>query len=284
MAVVEVWFTYAIEIIGHAHYTTIQKRAAVTCQYIRGSMDRLADNGLLKGDIVMVHSSFKSINIKGFSPLDLIKELKKAVGEDGVILTPSFTFNVCDEYNATGVGYFDKDSDIPCTMSVVSSVLNRQPGSYRTDDPIYSVVMSRFDTRLYPTGRDVFGFDSIFANLVNLRAKIMLIGVDYNSGLTIAHYVEELLDVPYRYRKEFKIQVKQPNGSYDLQTWTFRVRNKGITSELNRIGELMEKKGIVKLSKLGDAVIRVFNAYEVAKFIKEQYLIDNTILYKKVSE
>ena len=123
---------------------------------------------------------------------------------DGLLMMPTYT------YSFTKNEPFDVDGT-PSTVGMLTEYFRRRPGVRRTAEPIFS---SAVRGALPPAwehlfeARDVtcFGEDSIFACLYELDAKLVLFGVSFEF-CTYVYLVEQRLEVPYRYLKDFSGEI-----------------------------------------------------------------------------
>lgn len=96
--------------------------------------------GLKEGDIILVHSSFKSFGgVEGGSQT-VINAFLYILGSEGTLIMPTFTFKFCEEYNETGEGYFDVDNT-PSEMDILTEIVRKMPRAKRSVNPINSVAV-----------------------------------------------------------------------------------------------------------------------------------------------
>jgi aminoglycoside 3-N-acetyltransferase len=233
--------------------------------------------GLQSGDIVLVHSSFKSFNGEISSPQKIIDALLEIVGEKGTVIFPAFNF----DFSTHG-----KDFDIvktPSQMGILSKFASTHYDSIRTIDPVYSfVVIGYMKNKLEKLiTSHSYGSDSMFAKIREYDGKIMCIGVEnYNEWMTFFHYVEEMQKVPYRSFKEFSGNIIDRNGMGKKTKLVLYVRNlsKGVETELNLMGNILENEKIIKIGNIGSSKIRFMSSREVYdRTVKEINLNQNIL-------
>ncbi len=162
----------------------------------------LQDLGVEKADILFVHSSFKSLGPVAGGAGTVIAALEDAVGEDGLILMPSF--------NLVEHKMRPKTWDIETTPSTVGWLTEyfwRMPGTCRSDHFSHSVAArgkgagefaadhrSREGCRapldLEPWGK-MYGAHSPMLKAYRADGKLLMLGVDYESS-TYVHVVEAI--------------------------------------------------------------------------------------------
>lgn len=218
--------------------------------------------GLTSGDIVLVHSSYKSFGgVKG-GPQTVIDAIKSIITNEGTLIVPTFNYDFCD-----GKQYDIKKT--PSKMGIISEIIRINSDSKRTIDPVFSFsVIGKY--RDYLTNlKSVhsFGPNSIFAKLRELDAKIMIIGLSYNKSMTFFHHIEEIVGCDYRYFKEFNGTIINYNNVKQDGKIILFVRDikRGVENAVDEMGIILEKEGIVKNRVIGKSQIKVMNANDVFK-------------------
>ena len=79
--------------------------------------------GINKGDKVLIHSSYKSLGGVEGGPDTLFDALQEAVGEDGILMFPTFTYAVCNARNPV--------FDVKSTRSQSGALSVRHSEGYR---------------------------------------------------------------------------------------------------------------------------------------------------------
>lgn len=179
---------------------------------------------------------------KKFDPNDLIDALCSAVGKDGTVLIRTFSWDFCH-----GKGF-----DAKRTLSQVGALGNvalKRSDFRRTKHPIYSwMVWGKYQDFLCSLEEtDAFGMNSVFAwEDANPDALQINIGSPSTNGVTLFHYVEELVGVPYRYIKEFTDKYTDETGKESIRTYSMYVRNLNyeIVTKDAAYNSVLEDKGI----------------------------------------
>lgn len=159
--------------------------------------------GIEKDDNVFIHS-----NIGFFGKLqgDNSKEsywkifkqaIFEVIGNEGTLIIPTFTYSFC--WNKI----FDKKSTIS-TTGLLSELVRNDPASYRSNDANFSVAAIGKNAKIFTNNipSHSFGANSFWERFLKVNGKVCCfnVGMNYN---TFIHYVEKVLNVPYRYDKEF---------------------------------------------------------------------------------
>lgn len=159
------------------------------------------DLGIDKSDTLFIHSSFKSLGTVDSGAGTVIAALEEAIGQDGLILMPTFNLRPSREERVASW-------DVPTTPSTVgwlTEFFRQMPGTYRSDHYSHAVAargknaeafvadhlkregyQSPWD--LHPWGK-TYGTHSPMFRAYKANAKLLMIGVDYNTS-TYIHLVE----------------------------------------------------------------------------------------------
>ena len=157
----------------------------------------LRDAGINNGDMVFVHSKVSAFGKllafdKNFLMQSLIDSIKDAVGSDGTIIMPTFSYS------------FDKNEafDVNNTQSTVGALtefFRKRQDVIRTIHPNHSVaIWGNNKYELSKISEDTFDENSIFGKLHKLNGKTVFFGAPFQS-CTFIHYIEQMHKVPYRY-------------------------------------------------------------------------------------
>ena len=181
-------------------------------------IDGFTKLGLCKDDTVMVHSSFKSFGGVSGGPNTVINALIEILGKDGNLVMPTYTLNFCREFNERGFGYFDVDNTPSELMGILPETLRKMPNSYRTINPMHSVVAhGKLAKYLTETGdKNSYSKKSVFGKLHDLNAKLMIIGLTFQQSLTFFHYVEQMIPVTFRSFKKFSGVIVNNGKKYTI--------------------------------------------------------------------
>ena len=244
-------------------------------------VNRWVKSGLRSGDTVLLHLDIVRTLIdmrqNGFKPsaIDVLDSFIDLVGEDGTCLFPSFNF---DFINA---GTFDI-LNTPSHSGVVSELARISNRSIRTTHPVYSFSVIGKHANLFQKLNNVsaYGKGSPFDLLKELDGKIAVLDLDENTSMTFHHHVEEMLQVPYRYVKEFSgsyIDAKRQKSTRSCSIYVRRLEEKIVTS-LNPVGELLwEKRVYSGFKEYTGTGLRVSRAKEIFKTVEKLILSGNAL-------
>ncbi len=213
--------------------------------------------GINKGDIVMAHADLAVFGKLGdvvdraeFANV-FIKSFEKILGKEGTLIVPTFTYSFCNNE------IYDPDNS-PSKVGLFTEELRKRKDAYRSIDPIFSVaaIGKRAKELTQNVGKDCFGKESIFDELRYVKnAKYVIFGVNYFS-CTYVHYLERIMEVPYRFLKKFKGKIKIKNKEYeDEYGYYVRTLDKNINPDFDKIEKHLFKKKLLKKIKLGSGYI-----------------------------
>lgn len=214
--------------------------------------------GIKKGDRVYLSSDILMLSflaMKNGEKFDLDKLLDsflEAIGVEGTLLVPTFNFDFSNK------GYYDIVNTMSTTGALGNAALKRNDFK-RTKHPMHSFsVWGREQEYLCAIENlNSFGPDSPFAYMKDKNVIQVMLGTDYQRSMTFVHYAETCAKVPYRFHKEFTGTYVDETGKEGTVTYEYpaRVLEYGTHEMFNRIGEILEQKGISKKYDVNGVVI-----------------------------
>ena len=196
----------------------------------------------LSSELVKFVMQFKKAGIK-FSGGDLLNEFQEAVGIEGTIMIPTFS------YEFSNKGKYDKKNTKGITGALGNMALERQD-FVRTQHPMHSFAVWGKDKDLLASmnNKNSFGMDSPFGYCVGRQVRQIILGTDYVHAMTFIHYAEAVCNVPYRFTKFFTGLYVDDNGIEEERTYEYAARRLEFEPEerFNRIGKILEKKEVSK--------------------------------------
>ena len=234
------------------------------------------DLGVEEGDTLLVHSSYKSFGEVEGGPLTVVQALEAALGTEGTLIMPTFNF----DFNK-GVPWDVRTT--PSKMGILTELVRQDPRARRVFHPFYSfaILGKHADTLGSLRYKSSYERNSVFGKLRDLDGKIMVIGLSYTNSMTFFHHIEQLEGVDYRFLKQFTGEVTDENGNTYTDTFEMLVRDidKGVITEVDPMGFLMEEKGIIQVRKIGEADVKLMKANEVYEFTAREMRRDPYLLY-----
>lgn len=157
--------------------------------------------GIEKADMLFIHSSFKSLGQVEGGAGTVISALEAVIGQDGLILMPSFNLLPSREER---VGFWDVEKT-PSTVGWLTEFFRQMPGTYRSDHYSHSVAARGKGAKAfvadhlrcdgyqspwdYPPWGKTYGTHSPMFRAYKADSKLLMLGVDYQSS-TYIHLVE----------------------------------------------------------------------------------------------
>jgi aminoglycoside 3-N-acetyltransferase len=232
--------------------------------------------GVQAGNVLLVHSSYKSLGEVEGGPQTIIDALLAALGPDGTLIMPTFNF----DFNK------GKPWDVrstPSQMGILTEFVRKDPRAKRVFHPIYSFAIIGRHAESLGNLRYKSSYErrSAFGKLRDLDGKIMVIGLSYTNSMTFFHHIEQMEGVDYRFLKQFTGEVTDWDGTTKVDTFEMLVRDvdRGVVTEVNPMGELMEKAGVIQSKTIGAADVKLMKANEVYAFTAREMRRDPHLLY-----
>lgn len=200
------------------------------------------DNIWLSSEIIKLVLSLKKRQIR-FDGNELINAFQSAVGEEGTILIPTFSFDFSNKK------YYDILNTKGSTGALGNLALQRKDFK-RTRHPMHSFMVWGKDKELLASmdNKNSFGFDSPFGYCVGNHVKQVVLGTDYVHAVTFIHYAEVSCNVPYRFAKSFTGEYVTETGDVEIRTYDYAARKLEIQPEevFNKMGKILETEGVSK--------------------------------------
>ncbi len=168
----------------------------------------LREVGVRPGMRVLVHSSLVSFGRIEGGVATVYDALRRAVGTDGTIAVPTFTFHIRPD------DVMDPATTPSYGFGALSEWLREQPGAQRSRCPIHGfaaigpaaeIVGAADETKSFGRGS---GFDAMH----RAGFHLLLLGCTFQQGATYVHHVETLMGVPYREWVKLPRQLRDPDG------------------------------------------------------------------------
>lgn len=218
--------------------------------------------GVKKGDILMIHSSFKSLGPVEGGAEAVIAGALDAVGPEGTLVFPTFCQKDFD--NSYETWHIGKPSD----TGYLTEYFRTRPGSLRSDQATHSVAAcgpkaqwltethGHTHKRYGNMGDTPFSADSPFAKMYENNAKVLMLGVKPHFT-TFRHfaeyvYVESCLQKISDPAKRQQMQSRLASMTDDYAAWP-RIYNVWIFDRLL-------EQGKVRVTWCGKATLLCYNA------------------------
>jgi aminoglycoside 3-N-acetyltransferase len=231
--------------------------------------------GINKGDKLYVSSDLRLLILEfyrrglTFNVNDLIDAFIHEVGLEGAIVFPTFNWAFCKgetyDYNST-----------PGLTGSLGNVALERKDFIRTKHPIYSFAVWGIDkvalANLDNKGSFVKGspFDYFSKN----EYKQLLINVTVDNSFTFVHYVEQQLNVNYRYNKKFISIYLDECFTKTYRTYYMFVRPKNQSSYYPspQLKSEFKIKGISKICEYNNNVFEIIDLREAYSMISKDII------------
>lgn len=220
----------------------------------------LKNAGIKKGDTVCVHSQIfsfgKSLLPKKEILNTLVLILKNAVGDEGTILMPTFSYSYCK-----GEVYDVEKSK--SDVGILTEYFRMLPDVERTMHPIFSfAVWGKRKQEFLDLPVTSFNSDSVYGRLKECNDKLVLLGAPL--GYTYYYLAEEYVQVSHRYYKDFKGITKTKEGIYEsIVPYYVRKLDRRSTESERKINNYLFEKELQQSVSLGHGSITVANMHPV---------------------
>lgn len=167
--------------------------AATQKQFSKSEIaDQLRALGVRTAEVLLVHTSFKSIGSVEGGPLGLIEVLRDVLGPSGTLAMPSFSNNDDEPFDpATTPASPD--------LGIVASTFWRLPGVRRSNHFSAFAAIGPYAAAIVadPLSLPPHTPASPAGRVYDLGGEVLMIGVGHEAD-TMLHLAEVIADVPYR--------------------------------------------------------------------------------------
>lgn len=232
------------------------------------------------GSLVMIHSALFCLGrIEGVPiteiPTRLYANLRAWLGPDATLVVPTFNFGFCRGE------VFDRQRTPSKGMGSFSEYLRQRPTALRSSHPIQSVA-AEGPLAADLTGRDTAGaFEpgSTFDALIDYGAHLLLIGCGVEP-ISLIHWAEERVGVPYRYWKEFTSSYRDRSSEQSKRTYRMYARDLELNPHvrLNPVARALNRAGQLQRAALGGSTIEACSARDFATVAVQMLENDPTAL------
>ena len=213
--------------------------------------------GVGAGDLMIVHSSFKSLGGVAGGPAAVASALVDAVSPGGSVFVPTFTY---------GVDAYDPATS-PSGDGVITEAFRKLPNAVRSLHPTHPVAGIGPEASAILEGHDrvhAFARNSPLWRLWERDAWVLLIGVGHFAN-SAAHVAEELLEMPYLDRRR-RARVVRSDGTVEV----VELRRPGCSDGWDAaIGPPLRERGAIRDGVVGGARLQLLRARDVVDVTAE---------------
>lgn len=240
----------------------------------RDLRDSLHYVGAADCETLFIHSDIMfGTPTKGFRRNDLLELLYQVLVELNVlnIIIPTFTYSFCNH----------EDFDViksKTSMGSFNEYVRKKDNRYRTHDPLLSLsVPNSLKNRFETFSEHSLGFGSGLDVLHHMEnVKFLFLGADMASCFTYVHYVEKILDVPYRFDMSFSGKIIDEYGNMCERNQFIHTQCAGVQlpERYGYFEDNLFERGFLKKSRFGDKFISCISEKDAYREIV-QHICDN---------
>ena len=236
--------------------------------------------GVKRGDIVLVHSSLSRLGYVEGGAATVVAALLEAVGPEGTIGAP--TFWGYSRFYIKGKTIYDviESSSI---LGAVSEAIRKHPDAKRCLHPTHPAAFigpaSEGLTGDHHLDMTPVGPKSPYRKLVDLKGKIVLLGVTLESVTNFHTIEDEISDFPIRvYCKEpvkFKV-IDEDRRTKEVITYCHDPETEKIR-RFNKMVAPLFRLQVLKATNLGKSRAMVMDAYQLHHALHDLYKEGKTV-------
>ena len=216
--------------------------------------------GVTQGMKLVVHSTFSSLgNVSGGAE-KCCQILQQAIGENGTLMMPSFTFQVYLSGSKDAV--YDV-RNTPGKVGILSEKFRKMPGVYRSFDPCHSFAVWGRDAKKYVDSHHLYPtVDPENSPLGMLyRDGGYVLTISSASSVTFMHLVEEMCGARCCGKRDEEYRTILPDGQeVKTRAWSWRATTCADcpSNRTEEIFDLIRKQGKLREVKLNSATLKLF--------------------------
>jgi aminoglycoside 3-N-acetyltransferase len=208
--------------------------------------------GLRRGEILLVHSSYRSLGID--HPETLIQALIQVIDDTGTLLLPALSY--CQQPPTV-----HNTQTTPSCVGFLAEYFRARPGTRRSLHPTHSVcgIGARIGELLSDHGDDTTpcGPRSPFHKLLHCGGKILMLGCGLRPNTTM-HAIEEYIRPPYLFGEPLTYTLTDAAGVTFEKTYTPH-DFAGFVQRYDRVAALLDDRQLV-LGRVGTAPAYLIDA------------------------
>ncbi len=246
-----------LKLLERYGYVKLDNDREITADDFAAALQKL---GVRKNMKMVVHSTFSSLgNVVGGAEA-CCEQLQLAIGENGVLMMPAFTFQVY--LPGTYAEAYDVRNS-PSKVGILTEVFRKMPGVYRSFDPCHSFAVWGKNAEKYVAQHHLYPtIDPEHSPLGMLYHEGgMVLTISSASSVTFMHLVEEMCQARCCGKRDEEYRTILPDGQeVKTRAWSWRSFTCG-DCPANRTGEifsLLRKRGQLREVILNGAALKLF--------------------------
>jgi N-acetylglucosaminyldiphosphoundecaprenol N-acetyl-beta-D-mannosaminyltransferase len=236
--------------------------------------------GVVEGDIVLVHSSLSRLGYVEGGAATVVAALLETVGPKGTVGAP--TFWGYSRFYIKGKTIYDV-IDSQSLLGAVSEVIRKHPGAKRSLHPTHPAAFigpaSEFLLGEHHRDMTPVGPKSPYRKLVDLRGKIVLLGVSLECVTNFHTIEDEISDfpIPVYCRQPIKFKViDEDRRTKEVVTYCHDPETEKIR-RFNKMGAPLSRLQVLKATNLGKSKAMAMDAYQLHHALHDLFKGGETI-------
>ena len=229
----------------------------------------------------MIDTSCKVIGVDNFSQFDGPKNefySNFSKYQNGVNLNCHYSLNRLDMYEKVNLiiavedlltNLFNYKQKSVCGL--FSEFVRNHAISERTIDPMFSISALGYNSKSLTVDISNNSFDqnSFFSRFHQINGKIC--NFNLNAGSTFVHYLERILEVDYRFDKEFSGVIIYKESRYNKKwiTWVRNLNNSSTNPNFHQLTSEALNKNLFKKINVGNGYLGTISADDKFNLIKK---------------
>lgn len=233
----------------------------MTARPVAELVDELRALGVVRGGVLLVHTSFRAVGPVEGGPLGLIAAMRGALGPQGTLVMPTMT---------DGESVFDPRTTPSLHMGVVAETFWRQPGVLRSGHPGGSFAAEGPHAEAICAPQPLsppHGPDSPVGRVHDLDGQVLLLGVGHSESTTL-HLAEALAGVPYSVEHPTVVLIDGRATAVPIAETDHCCRNFALADGW------LQRTGLQREGPVGQARGRLFRARDEVALAREALAAD----------
>ncbi len=218
--------------------------------------------GLRRGDVVLVHTSFRAIRPTHGDPDAVIDALMETVGDEGTVVMPSWTD---DDDEVFDPHTYEVDEH----LGVVADEFWQRPDVLRGSHPFAVAAWGKHAAHITsaPLVLPPHAPDSGVARAHDLDGKVLLLGCDHDANTTI-HLGELMAGAPYRVSNHITVLRDGQPTRIDYG------ENDHCCIGFNKVDGWLDARGLQRQGPFGSGTARLVRAQDVTATVIDELADD----------
>jgi len=246
-----------LKLIAKYGYVSLHPAVNIEAADFAAALQQL---GVTRGMKLVVHSTFSSLGQVSGGTEKCCELLQQAVGTEGTLMMPAFTFQVYLD------GIKDAVYDVrhtPSKVGILTETFRQMPGVYRSFDPCHSFAVWGKDAKKYVSSHHRYPtIDPDNSPLgILYRDGGYVLTISSAASVTFMHLVEEMYGAHCCGKRDEEYQTILPDGQkVKTRAWSWRATTCADcpSNKTEEIFDLLRKQGKLREVKLNNAVLKLF--------------------------